>query len=1731
MFMHSFLFETMALRWFLLQADFFLTANREDIDISSRWNHALCEASVNAFVAVVDQFNASPFRYKWLQYLPKTGPEDIFTNMRESISKRLRDMETLESCAGVMRKPSLLTHVTSSFTHEGLPLTLNSRTSIKYLSSKYPHWQIPMIHTLEVREMPSEEFLLDFKTTIELDAVSFRQRSLSWHSKLARVLSPLLGYSQHSSSICTLSIIPLRNGTWISASDHTIFFSEGVNDLGVPEDIPFLVVDERAEANSDRKIAYQSSVRPKVCAHVSLNFSRCIFVQGVLATAQASELWFVSKLDRRCLGSELYVDWDLDGNSMYRTIFGELGRDYPFLHGEYKGMTGSIISKWIQVRDRTEETLELRSSKWKVKDELSCIKVKCKAGTVPLRQTCLPQIDIDMDDITCLPVLNIEDYQDRRWEQLAVLGIAVRKDVHFYLMCLDSLRRGTPSPESVSKVYRRLESELAGNEDLLRKRFQEKPLICVARSSKGSKVRWLTMRACLEEKCNFENESPKSKPLFRSIFASVNININDLVREAKGMSMTTELVDFARLFTAISHAIRGMGLQKARAAVASLQASPIFPIRNSEQSLGFDKLRIMGDEITEDVQDMDDVPRALKLDPHRLSKIVESSTSAKGRVKLHGQYSSLLRSKARYISRLVSKSHPTRELIETQLQNLQVFTADQIVEGYKLISGSFKVAGRSDLSEVSSILEGELLQIFLTEDAITSTCPPFKLVGLLADICGIQDSSYHALLQATLSESKLRRVQQTFYREGLIKYDELQDEGDGMVVMQAPSSQDDYIAYLGELLVSIVVSLVIRKFTNGRALQTSKFLEKQLGSTYHPEIHWTSPRRTRAGHTMFDGSYVSNSPFTISTADSATSLTRFLVTCGYEDARNWSDSPPHYHIEVVSTTSEPCSTFAWTVPQFERARQFRLTEAFATKPTNVMLLMRIANIHSNTSVFLHVGPRFLYMQGRFTLHESSHMLATTHDTHEFDIVTSHKSLFESSRSLAQYPLDLQGRLGSRLNGLEFTAELSANSFDPGGYFAPLTSGNSPHYSYAELTNDDEIRLLSISPGEKGSRLRGVIFRASLLKFAYKYRALSYTWGPKQLIHRYAESTLQRDRLFALLGFTADGYETVFASDYESPFEDIVKRYAWAFIKKGRVMDLLYRGGLGSGDERFPSWIPDWTRLSNGTLYYSSKQGVPCSAAGRFSEPQVYSSVDGDMLEIQGLHFDEVAVMSNSANNLDTLQIYLAEVNQMIDSFPPKMPRSELKWRVPIVDAKLPEVVISTAVNMHSSYKALAILIKEGCALSVPGPSHNTSMQSKSTVFSNGDKALHTKAQNYINALQTNLREWRFIITKKGRASIVPKHAQVEDKISIFNGGGVPFLLRKSGTIEGEYRLVGECYVHGVMYTIKFDDQYRCSEHTSLAVLNQALNAFAIRLAGIPQESFQWLSASIAIVNWWAPCWWKPAKFCISRASRVKHTAIIILDKMEEETIHRLIDAKYRIFKTGQTVVDLVAVERTKPNGRIVGIDIIPAQPPKGVSTIQGNFLSMEVREEVKRFLSDPDRGRPKPQLFAPFDHSESPESVVPIIEPEQSYIDLEKHADDAEKGIESSAATSAGKKSRRSEDRENGRMVDVVLSDMSAPWEQTTGFWKRSLSDPYIRMMNTSGISFKDHAGSMDLCAAALQFAFDTLKAGGHLVVKFYQGSEDKLLEKQLKKLFGAVHREKPESSRSVSVASSMLER
>jgi 21S rRNA (uridine2791-2'-O)-methyltransferase len=89
-------------------------------------------------------------------------------------------------------------------------------------------------------------------------------------------------------------------------------------------------------------------------------------------------------------------------------------------------------------------------------------------------------------------------------------------------------------------------------------------------------------------------------------------------------------------------------------------------------------------------------------------------------------------------------------------------------------------------------------------------------------------------------------------------------------------------------------------------------------------------------------------------------------------------------------------------------------------------------------------------------------------------------------------------------------------------------------------------------------------------------------------------------------------------------------------------------------------------------------------------------------------------------------------------------------------------------------------------------------------------------------------------------------------------------------------------------------------------------------------------------------------------------------------------------------VTQVAQERTKPNGRVVGIDIIPAQPPKGVSTIQGNFLSPAVQALVKEYLQE-FADRDKHVLHNGTQSSgANADDVTALIRGQTSYIDAER---------------------------------------------------------------------------------------------------------------------------------------------
>ncbi len=78
------------------------------------------------------------------------------------------------------------------------------------------------------------------------------------------------------------------------------------------------------------------------------------------------------------------------------------------------------------------------------------------------------------------------------------------------------------------------------------------------------------------------------------------------------------------------------------------------------------------------------------------------------------------------------------------------------------------------------------------------------------------------------------------------------------------------------------------------------------------------------------------------------------------------------------------------------------------------------------------------------------------------------------------------------------------------------------------------------------------------------------------------------------------------------------------------------------------------------------------------------------------------------------------------------------------------------------------------------------------------KALYTplSALGYQVVFWSSCHARRFCTTSKGYFGVVPQQARPGDRICVFPGEGLPFLLRLRESLR-EYEAIGRCYVHGI----------------------------------------------------------------------------------------------------------------------------------------------------------------------------------------------------------------------------------------------------------------------------------------------------------------------------------------------
>jgi hypothetical protein len=69
---------------------------------------------------------------------------------------------------------------------------------------------------------------------------------------------------------------------------------------------------------------------------------------------------------------------------------------------------------------------------------------------------------------------------------------------------------------------------------------------------------------------------------------------------------------------------------------------------------------------------------------------------------------------------------------------------------------------------------------------------------------------------------------------------------------------------------------------------------------------------------------------------------------------------------------------------------------------------------------------------------------------------------------------------------------------------------------------------------------------------------------------------------------------------------------------------------------------------------------------------------------------------------------------------------------------------------------------------------------------------------YFGCLGAILLSYKLCATRNRFVGLVPLSTRVRDKICVFNGGAMPFVLRTSMEHNGQFQLIGGCYIHGMM---------------------------------------------------------------------------------------------------------------------------------------------------------------------------------------------------------------------------------------------------------------------------------------------------------------------------------------------
>lgn len=311
---------------------------------------------------------------------------------------------------------------------------------------------------------------------------------------------------------------------------------------------------------------------------------------------------------------------------------------------------------------------------------------------------------------------------------------------------------------------------------------------------------------------------------------------------------------------------------------------------------------------------------------------------------------------------------------------------------------------------------------------------------------------------------------------------------------------------------------------------------------------------------------------------------------------------------------------------------------------------------------------------------------------------------------------------------------------------------------------------------------------------------------------FCEATDPRDMVYALLGLARDAERSALYVSYSESTAQVYLRTAELLVEQGSGIEVLYEASCYPHLEGLPSWAPNWAgdRISESMGPVTSAEGVKTFRASGSARSTINISADGRFLHVRGIIVDSIQATtgpmeenpaaldpvlgrSNSLNRLwhfehasrDLMYKYRDTLR-----YPPGEGLTNALWRTLIRD-------MISDVNRNLTRPAPSSIASSFLACTkLQGLMTGTDIAAAMRDGFEVVEKIVTDSEPFIQACEPVVQGARFCVTRDGYMGLVPTRAAKGDAICVFMGGTVPFVIRE--TDSGQYRLMGECYVHGLM---------------------------------------------------------------------------------------------------------------------------------------------------------------------------------------------------------------------------------------------------------------------------------------------------------------------------------------------